>query len=186
MKFIDQPLGGLYEFEYPCFSDERGVFAKPFHSESLFELGLNSDFKEFFFSDSNKDVLRGMHFQLPPHGHDKLVFVSSGCVLDVVLDIRHSSPTFGEFVSFELFENDQRCLYISSGFAHGFLSLEDNSRINYLVTSLHSPTHDTGVRWDSFNFNWPVSSPIISPRDSDLLTLEDFGKLNDIDWHTNL
>ena len=186
MKFVGQPLGGLFEFEYPRFSDERGEFAKPFHSGSLSEYGLSADFKEFFYSDSHKDVLRGMHFQLPPHAHGKLIFVSGGCVLDVVLDIRHASPTFGEYVSFELCADDQRCLYISPGFAHGFLSLENNSRINYLVTSVHSPAHDAGVRWDSFGFKWPVSSPIVSPRDADFLTLEDFQKSDDIDWHTNL
>ena len=186
MKFISEPLEGLYEFEYPRFLDERGVFAKPFHSGSLSEYGVNADFKEFYFSDSHKDVLRGMHFQLPPHDHGKLVFVSSGCVLDVVLDVRRSSLTFGKYVSFELCAEDQRCIYLSSGFAHGFLSLEDNSRINYLVTSLYSPAHDAGVRWDSFDFNWPVNNPIVSPRDAVFLTLEDFGKSNDLDWHTNL
>ena len=186
MKFVGQPLGGLFEFEYPRFSDERGGFAKPFHSGSLSEYGLSADFKESFYSDSHKDVLRGMHFQLPPHAHGKLIFVSRGCVLDVMLDVRHASPTFGEYVSFELCADDQRCLYISPGFAHGFLSRENNSRINYLVTSVHSPAHDAGVRWDGFDFNWPVNSPIVSPRDAVFLTLEDFGKSNDLDWHTNL
>ena len=70
MKLIDQPLEGLYEFEYPCFNDERGEFAKPFHSGSLSEYGVNTDFKEFFYSDSHKNVLRGMHFQLPPYEHN--------------------------------------------------------------------------------------------------------------------
>ena len=186
MKLISQALQGVYEFEYPHFSDERGGFAKPFHAGSLSEYGLNSDFKEFFYSDSHKNVLRGMHFQLPPHDHGKLVFVSSGCVLDVALDIRESSPTFGESVSFELSTGDQRCIYISSGFAHGFLSLEVNSRINYLVTSVHSPAHDSGVRWDSFNFEWPVKNPLLSPRDKAFLSLDEFSSSHDIDWNTNL
>ena len=186
MKLVSQALQGVYEFEYPHFSDERGGFAKPYHAGSLGEYGLKADFKEFFYSDSHKHVLRGMHFQLPPHDHGKMVFVTSGAVLDVALDVRKASPTFGQSVSFELCADDQRCIYLSSGFAHGFLSLEDNSRINYLVTSLHSPTHDVGVRWDSFSFQWPVSSPVISSRDADFSTLENFGKSNDIDWNTNL
>ena len=186
MKLVSQALQGVYEFEYPHFSDERGGFAKPYHAGSLGEYGLKADFKEFFYSDSHKHVLRGMHFQLPPHDHGKMVFVTSGAVLDVALDVRKASPTFGQSVSFELCADDQRCIYLSSGFAHGFLSLEDNSRINYLATSLHSLTHDVGVRWDSFSFQWPVSSPVISSRDADFSTLEDFGKSNDIDWNTNL
>jgi len=186
MKLISQALQGVYEFEYPHFNDERGGFAKPLNAGALSEYGINSNFKEFFYSDSHKNVLRGMHFQLPPHDHGKLVFVSSGCVLDVVLDVRELSPTFGECVSFELSADDQRCIYMSSGFAHGFLSLEDNSRINYFVTSLHSPAHDSGVKWDSFNFNWPVKNPLLSPRDEALLSLEAFSSSNDIDWHTNL
>jgi len=186
MKLVSQALQGVYEFEYPRFSDERGGFAKPFHSGSLSEYGLNTEFKEFFYSDSHKNVLRGMHFQLPPHNHEKLVFVSSGRVLDVALDIRKSSPTYGKSVSFELCADDQRCIYISSGFAHGFLSLEDNSRINYLVTSVHSPTHDSGVKWDSFNFEWPVTNPLLSSRDKAFLSLNVFSTSHDIDWHTNL
>ncbi len=186
MKLISQELQGIYEFEYPRFSDERGGFAKPYHAGSLGEYGLKADFKEFFYSDSHKHVLRGMHFQLPPHDHGKLIFVTSGAVLDVALDVRKTSPTFGQSVSFELSADDQRCIYISSGFAHGFLSLEDNSRINYLVTSLHSPAHDSGVKWDSFNFKWPVTSPLLSPRDEAFLSLDEFVSTHDIDWYTNL
>jgi len=186
VKLISQILHGVYEFEYSLFSDDRGAFAKPFHAGLLSEYGLHSDFKEFFYSDSHKNVLRGMHFQLPPYDHGKLIFVTSGSVLDVALDVRKSSPTFGESVSFELCADDQRCIYISSGFAHGFLSLEDDSRINYLVTSLHQPSHDLGVSWDSFNFNWPVAKPHISPRDASFMALDEFRKLNDINWHTNL
>jgi len=181
MKLVSQALEGVFEFEYPNFGDERGGFAKPFHAGSMSEYGLNSNFKEFFYSDSHKNVLRGMHFQLPPHDHGKLVFVSSGCVLDVALDVRESSSTFGESVSFELSAVDQRCIYISPGFAHGFLSLEDNSRINYLVTSLHSPKHDTGVRWDSFDFDWGVSNPILSVKDKSLDTLEKINRER-INW----
>jgi len=106
-----------------------------------------------------------MHFQIPPHQLTKIVSVSSGAIEDVVLDIRKNSNTFGKFFVYRLEAKNGIVLYIPPGFANGFLSLEDNTIVNYLQTSCYNKAHDMGIRYDSFGFEWPVKNPIISERD---------------------
>ena len=96
-----------------------------------------------------------MHFQLPPHDHDKLVYCIRGRVMDVLLDLRKSSPTYGRSFGNEISANNHLMLYIPKGVAHGFLSLEDDSVLVYKTTTIHFPSHDAGVRWDSFGYTWP-------------------------------
>ena len=121
--------------------------------------------REEFFSTSAKDVLRGMHFQIPPHAHQKLIYCVNGKVLDVLLDLRQCSPTYGRSISLELSAANRHVLYIPVGFAHGFLSMEDQSCLVYKTDAVHAPLHDAGIRWDSFGFAWPSDAPLISGRD---------------------
>ena len=120
---------------------------------------------EVYVSVSNKDVVRGMHFQTPPYEHNKIVFVQEGFIKDVVLDLRKTSPTYGKCFSIELNENSNIALFIPKGLAHGFASLENNSRILYIQDSVYSYECDCGVLYDSFNFDWGIGNPILSDRD---------------------
>jgi len=165
MKIFQSKLQGCYVVQSDVFVDDRGVFSKTYHQDIFKENGLNFSVKEQFYSVSNKHVLRGMHFQLPPHDHIKLVSCLSGSVLDVVLDLRKSSDTYKNFDVFDLRCHDGKTVYIPSGMAHGFLSLEDNSTMLYSTSSVHAPEFDSGIHWSSFGFNWRGVKPITSERD---------------------
>ena len=115
-----------------------------------------------------------MHFQTPPHDHAKYFTVVTGSVLDVILDMRRSSLTFGQCFSIELNSTDENTLYLPKGIAHGFLSLRDNTLTQYAVTSTYAPDHDRGVLWSSIPFEWPVARPIISGRDVGFPTFENY------------
>lgn len=170
-KIIQTNLDGVFELQPKVFSDHRGTLTKPFHAVDFSKLGLASDFQETFYSVSKQNVLRGMHFQLPPYDHEKLVFVANGEVLDVAVDIRKDSRTFGKFHSIVLSAKKGNSLYLSKGFAHGFLTLSKSAVVMYQTTTVHSPSHDSGIRWDSFGFEWQVENPIISEKDSLLPTI---------------
>lgn len=160
-------LDGIYEIENNIFTDYRGVFVKNFHDEIFKKHGLNTEFKESFYSVSKQNVLRGMHFQLPPHDHEKLIYVTHGQILDVVVDIRKESHTFGRYFEIELSAENARSLYVSKGYAHGFLTLSPSATVTYLTTTVHAPEHDTGIHWNSFSYNWMgITSPIVSNRDA--------------------
>jgi dTDP-4-dehydrorhamnose 3,5-epimerase len=174
MKVLKTNLEGLFLIQSNVFKDQRGIFVKTFHKESFEENGLETVFRESFFSISKKNVIRGMHFQLPPDDHVKLVYCTYGKVLDVVVDIRNNSQTYGKSFSVELTEDNGNILYIPKGFAHGFKTLTDNSVVVYLTTKEYSPENDTGIRWDSFGFNWQVDNPILSERDKNFLPLSEF------------
>lgn len=172
MKIESTGLDGLFLIENRKFSDERGAFIKTFHSGAFKEHGLDVDFKESFYSISKKNVLRGMHFQLPPCDHAKLVYVISGEIIDVALDIRKDSSTYGEFYSTVLSADNHRSLYMGKGYAHGFLSKSDDTIVGYLTSTVHSPDHDAGIKWDSFGMEWGCESPIISARDDSFVCFE--------------
>ena len=165
MKIINTPFEGLYVLETVHFKDERGGFQKLFNEDFFRENGLDTDFREFYYSVSHRDVIRGMHFQLPPFDHTKLVYVSLGHILDVVVDLRKSSPTFRQYFSVELDDEKAQYLYIPKGFAHGFRSLRDGSVVNYAQTSCYSREHDAGVAYDSIGFDWGVDKPVVSIAD---------------------
>jgi dTDP-4-dehydrorhamnose 3,5-epimerase len=172
MKIIETSLDGVFEVLNRKFEDSRGLFVKTFHEDSFKEVGLDTDFSESFYSVSKKDVLRGMHFQLAPHDHAKLVYVTAGEILDVAVDIRKNSPTYGQYFTLKLSSDNAKSLYMAKGFAHGFLTLSDSATVVYLTTTVHAPENDSGIRWDSFGFDWPLKSPIISNRDGNFNTLE--------------
>ena len=173
MELINTPFERLYVLQTVNFIDNRGGFQKLFNEKFFRENGLECDFKEIYYSVNKKNVIRGMHFQTPPYDHVKMVHVSKGRILDVVVDIRNSSETYGKCFSIELDDQQGRYLYIPKGFAHGFLSLEDGTIVNYAQTSCYSKENDCGIDSMSIGFNWGIENPIRSGRD---LTFE---KLND-------
>lgn len=168
MNLVDEPLPGLKILKPFVHSDERGEFVKPFNEVQLANHGINITLREEFFSSSSAGVIRGMHFQIPPFAHQKIVYCISGAVLDVVLDLRKSSPTYGHHAAFELSANNRHVVSIPIGFAHGFMSLEDHSTLIYKTDVVYSSDHDAGILWNGFGYEWPVvmDPPIVSVRDS--------------------
>lgn len=158
-------IHGVYEIEMFHAQDERGSFTKSFHRQTLEAHQLNGDFRESYFSVSSPGAIRGMHFQLPPHDHQKLVYCNAGALLDVVLDLRKGSPTYGKTASFELSGENHKALYIPTGIAHGFKAVKENTMMTYLTGTEYAPEHDAGIRFDSFGFDWSEPRPIVSERD---------------------
>ncbi len=167
-------LPGVRLLEPRVFRDPRGAFVKTYHEQKLRAAGINFVMREEYYSVSGRGVVRGMHFQRPPEDHAKLVYCIRGQVLDVLLDLRRDSPTFGQFASRELSAENRLIFSIPTGIAHGFLSREEASVMVYKTTTVHSATHDAGIRWDSFGFDWGVAAPIVSERDAAFPTLADF------------
>lgn len=174
MELIKTPFEGLFVLQTVNFQDNRGGFQKLFNYEFFETNGLDSDFKEIYYSVNKKDVVRGMHFQIPPYDHTKLVHVSRGRILDVVVDIRKNSATFGKCFSIELDDQKGQYLYIPKGFAHGFCSMEDGTIVNYAQTSCYNKECDCGISQNSINFEWPVKNPIVSGRDLTFPSLQEF------------
>jgi dTDP-4-dehydrorhamnose 3,5-epimerase/CDP-3, 6-dideoxy-D-glycero-D-glycero-4-hexulose-5-epimerase len=174
MISLSQPLFGVHLLKPKVFEDARGDFVKTFHANAFSELGIPFKPMEEFFSTSRKNVLRGMHLQLPPHDHDKLVYCIRGRVLDVLLDLRTTSPTCNMFASAELSRENHNQFFIPRGVAHGFLAMEDESVMVYKTSTVHAPSHDAGVRWDSFGFDWRCVNPIVSNRDGAFPRVENF------------
>ena len=171
MNISPTTIPGAYVIAAKPLFDERGVFVKVLHAETFAHANLQSDFAESYYSVSKRDVVRGMHFQSPPHAHVKLVYVSRGKIMDVILDIRKGSPTYGQHVVVELSEENRSMVYVPIGCAHGFRALEDDTCVTYLQTSSYAPTSDHGVRADSFGCSWGVTKPIQSQRDKEFPTL---------------
>ncbi|MEA2077233.1 MAG: dTDP-4-dehydrorhamnose 3,5-epimerase [Candidatus Marinimicrobia bacterium] len=174
MKIIKTLFDCVKCIEMPKFDDERGSFIKWYDEKSFTEEGFTICFHESYFSISDKNVIRGMHFQIPPADHEKLVSVSFGAVRDVILDIRKGSPTYGKTEDILLSSENHHALYIPRGFAHGFVSLNDHTIMNYLVAATYSPAHDKAVRWDSIGYDWNIQDPIISKRDREAELFQEF------------
>ena len=167
-------LSGPKLIELPAFKDDRGLFVKTFQDSVFQKSGIRFELKESYFSISHKDVIRGMHFQLPPHQHSKIVFCPKGAILDVLVDLRKGSPSYGQFCTEVLSEENHRALFIPEGFAHGFKSLTDGALTYYFVSSEYHKESDTGIRWDSFGFDWDCLKPVISQRDKGFVGLDVF------------
>jgi len=169
MKVNKTNFNDLFIIEYNSFKDNRGEFVKTIHNE-LFEYN-NLDFKfvESFYSISKKNVFRGMHFQFSPHDHIKLVYVVKGAIVDIVLDLRFNSSTFGKHFSIEISEQNRKGIYIGKGFAHGFLSLENDSIVEYHTSTVQNKVSESGIKWDSFGYQLPINDPILSQRDESFL-----------------
>ena len=169
--FKELSIPGVYEIEMFHAGDDRGMFVKKL-LEKLVKQGLVSDFQESFYSTNKRGVIRGMHFQHPPFDHAKIVYCTSGRLLDVILDIRVGSPTYGQCAAIELSGDNYKAAYLPTGVAHGFCVLEDNTTMIYLTSTMHSPSADDGIRFDSFGFEWPLKNAVHSDRDLTFQTMK--------------
>jgi dTDP-4-dehydrorhamnose 3,5-epimerase len=155
-------------------TDRRGRFVKVVQRDVFARHGIPTDFAEQYFSVSGRNVLRGLHFQTPPHHHDKLVTCVDGLVFDVVVDLRKSSPSYRAHESFELDGRNGDSVFVPAGCAHGFYVRSSSATVLYNVTSLYAESHDHGIRWDSVGAAWPSADPLVSERDAAFPTLAQF------------
>jgi dTDP-4-dehydrorhamnose 3,5-epimerase len=183
MNIIKTKIEDLLIIEPQVFGDERGFFVETYNAERYKEAGINLEFVQDNLSKSQKGVLRGLHFQKEPFEQGKLVQVIKGKVLDVAVDIRHNSPTFGEHVSVELSEENKTQFWIPPGFAHGFISLEDETIFSYKCTNLYSPESEGSIMWNDadLNIDWKfkennIAKPIVSEKDQGNISFEDVDK----------
>ena len=168
MKMTPTPLKGAYLIDLEKRGDERGFFARAFCSEEFKNFGLDDTFVQANDSlSTQKGTLRGMHYQLPPYEETKLVRCIRGSLYDMILDLRLGSPTFGQSFGHLLSADNRTMMYVPRGFAHGFLTMEPDTEVFYLVSSPYSSEHERGIRWDdpAFNLDWPVTPTVISERD---------------------
>lgn len=168
MQFHELRVRGAYLITPEAKGDERGFFSRMFCEKEFAAFGLESRFVQVNNSGSSKKgTLRGMHYQLAPAEEVKLVRCVKGKLWDVVLDLRRDSPTFGQWDSAELTAENRKMMYIPKGCAHGFITLEDNSEVIYLVSEFYSSSLERGVRWNDprFNIQWPFHPTVLSERD---------------------
>lgn len=166
-QFSATAIEGCFLFRFnPRFEDERGVFVKPLHLDFLKQHGVEFECRESFISFSKHNVLRGMHFQIPPHDHAKVVSCLDGEIFDVVVDLRPESKTYQKAISFRLKGPSGEALYIPSGCAHGFQVLsKDGAWVAYYTSREHHAESDRGILWSSVPIDWPLDQPVVSGRD---------------------
>lgn len=178
MKFEETKLKGVFIISNFNATDDRGLFVKTFNKNAFEKEDLNITIRESYFSISNTNVIRGMHFQLPPDDHEKLVYVPKGKIIDVVVDLRKNSSTYQQHISIELSSANKKSIFIPKGLAHGFKSLEDDTITVYNVATEYNPDSDAGIRFDSFGFDWQIENPILSKRDREFQALQEFCENN--------
>lgn len=169
MEIRTTALPGVLLIAPRVFGDARGWFQETFNLARYREAGIDLPFVQDNLSRSKKGTLRGLHLQ-HPHAQGKLVWVPEGAVLDVAVDVRIGSPTFGRFVAAELSAENHHQLWVPPGFAHGFQVLSEDALFAYKCTDLYHPEHELGVRWDdpAIGIPWPLSGPIVSAKDQAL------------------
>jgi dTDP-4-dehydrorhamnose 3,5-epimerase len=169
MHFNPTPLKGSFTVDLDKFGDDRGFFARFFCCKEFAEEGLTSSFVQVNNSlSAHKGTLRGLHYQLPPKAETKVVRCIKGSLWDVIVDIRESSPTFGQWYGKELSANNRTMMIVPHGFAHGFITLEDDTEALYLVSEFYAPELERGLRWNDpkFSIDWPLEPKIISDKDA--------------------
>ena len=176
MKFISQVIPDVWVIEPKVYGDHRGYFVETFRQDKFEDaLGYKVNFIQDNESKSSKGVLRGLHFQLAPHAQSKLVRVIEGAVLDVVVDIRKGSPSFGQHVAVELSDDNKKQMFIPRGFAHGFVVLTDTAILAYKVDNYYSPECDRGLAFDDvdLNIDWQLTKQqlLLSDKDTQQPTL---------------
>lgn len=169
MIFEELKLKGAYLIKIKKIEDGRGFFGRAWCKNEFDEYGLNSEIKQINTSfTKEKGTIRGMHYQVDPYQETKFIRCTRGRIYDVIIDLRPGSPTFMEWVGNELSADNYNMIYVPENFAHGMLSLEDNSEIYYPVTEFYTPGAERGIRWDdlSFNIQWPVPVKVVSEKDN--------------------
>jgi dTDP-4-dehydrorhamnose 3,5-epimerase len=169
-------IEGLLVIKPDVFEDERGYFFESYNEKRFLLLGMDVKFMQDNESKSGKGVLRGLHFQVPPFEQGKLVRVIRGAVLDVAVDLRRSSPTYGKWASIELSEKNKWMYWIPAGFAHGFLTLEENTIFFYKCTQVYSKESEKGISWNDtdLKIDWGTANPLVSEKDRTAGKFRDF------------
>lgn len=177
MEIKERKLKGSFEITLKPHFDERGFFMRSFDDTIFKDRGIERKWVQENHSRSEaKGIIRGLHFQLPPFSETKMVRCIKGAVLDVFVDLREGSETFGKWDSIELSEENKKIIYIPRGFAHGFCTLTAISEVIYKVDNYYSKESECGLLWNDLNLdiNWPVSVPILSEKDRNNMTFEQF------------
>lgn len=169
MEFTKTTLKNAYIIKPQVFGDNRGFFLESYSKKKFAKEGIDAEFVQDNHSKSEKKgTLRGLHFQAPPYAQAKLIRVVSGKILDVIVDLRRDSETFGKWESFELSAENFQMLFVPRGFAHGFITLEDDTEVLYKADNFYEPESEGGIAWNDsdLKINWPIENPILSERDS--------------------
>ena len=183
MITIETKIKNLLLIEPKIFEDSRGFFMESYNYNTFKELGIDNIFVQDNFSKSSKGVLRGLHFQKDEYAQTKLVYVLRGAVLDVTVDLRKNSETFGKYIAIELSEKNRKMLFIPKNFAHGFLTLEDNTEIFYKCDNFYYPQSEAGIIWNDLDLNidWNLKKYnmkeeelIISEKDKKNITFKEY------------
>ena len=176
MKIIKTNIPAVLLIEPKVFADERGYFFESYNRKKFVEHGIPEIFIQDNESKSQKGVLRGLHFQKPPFAQGKLVRVIKGTVIDVAVDIRKGSKTYGQWTSAELSEENKKMLWVPHGMAHGFVTLEDETIFSYKCTELYNKSSEGSIRWDDpdLNIDWGLESPVLSDKDKQAPLFRDF------------
>ena len=170
MELRETKIDGVVLLKPQKFGDHRGFFSETYNKSVLLEHGIDIDFVQDNHSlSANRSTLRGLHFQAPPFGQDKLVRVLRGAILDVAVDLRSGSPTYGEHVIEEVSAEEWNQILVPCGFAHGFITTEENTEVTYKVSNYYSASHDFGIKWDDpdLGIDWGVSEQHLTISDKD-------------------
>jgi len=181
MDVKERKLKGVFEISLTALKDNRGFFMRTFDKSLFQEAGIDREWVQENHSRSEqKGILRGLHFQLPPFSETKLVRCIRGAVLDVFVDLRKDSETFGKWDSIELTEHNHKMILIPRGFAHGFCTLTEVSEVLYKVDNYYSPEHERGLLWNDkeLKIEWPVINPILSEKDRNNMSFKEFVEIN--------
>ena len=168
MIFTETKLKGAFIIDVKRLEDERGFFGRSYCENEFKEHGLNTNVVQANVSHNKiKGTVRGMHMQLAPFEESKLVRCTRGAIYDVIIDLRENSETYKQWIGVELTADSFRMLFVPEGFAHGFITLEDNTDVTYQVTQFYTPGSERGFRWDdpAFNIQWPIEPVLISEKD---------------------
>ena len=175
-EFEKTKIEGVILIKPKVFGDERGFFLETYKKDDFEANGIKGNFVQDNHSKSKKGVIRAIHLQKGEHAQAKIVRCVKGRIWDIAVDLRKDSPTFGQYVGFELNENNKNMLYIPRGCGHGFASLEEGTEMEYKNDNLYSPENESGVVWNDHELNipWPVKNPIVAEKDQKMPSLKEF------------
>ncbi len=179
IKYTETDLPGVLLIEPRAFEDSRGFFMETFHQKKYADAGIDYSFIQDNYSHSTRGTLRGLHYQLD-HPQGKLVYVITGEIYDVAVDIRRGSPSFGKWTGQYLSDKNRRQIFVPEGFAHGFCVLSETADVLYKTTDLYNPGDEYGVLWSdsSIGINWPVDVPVVSDKDKQFSGLKETPEAN--------
>jgi len=177
MLIKERRIKGIFEIQLKPYEDRRGFFMRVYDTQLFEEYKIDRNWVQENHSLSvEKGVIRGMHFQFPPHSEAKLIRIINGKIYDVFIDLRKGSPTFGQWDSITLSADNKKMIYIPRGFAHGFCTLTENCEILYKMDNYYAPNSEGNIKWNDadIGINWPVSDPIISEKDFKAKSFREF------------